>query len=134
MNTSDSGNVLIGLAGSPATMRNAVNFLREVGGIRVISPEKLLKLTETPPGVTIVPEVASYAEKMHLMGIMGYLIWAPPSKKTEFWELKEEPPRRVGRKLEFDSLDCHFSLEVDRDWRGQLWDLQNALQLRTKQS
>ena len=124
MSNDDYGNVLIGLAGDPVSMQSVVSFLRESDDARVISGKKLLSLSETPSGLTLVPDMKSFKEKNHLLGVRGYLIWCPaPGEKPSATD--------KYRSFEFYQSDCHWGLEFDGSWRRKLSALLAALQFRS---
>lgn len=137
MSDQEYGNVLIGLAGAPISMRSVVQFLRESDGARVISTEKLLKLKEVPSGLTVVPGLRSFKEKNHLMGIRGYLIWCPYPEYPGAWtpqtvrEAREAADANLYSAREFNSTDCHMTLEMGNTWKRQVSSLLAAFQYRS---
>lgn len=137
MSDNEYGNVLIGLAGAPISMRSVVTFLRDYDDALVISPRKLLELSEEPSGLTLVPGLRTFQEKNHLMGLRGYLIWCPYADYPGAWtpstvrEAKEAADSALYSAREFNSSDCHMVLEMDNTWQRKLATMYAAFQYRS---
>lgn len=133
MSDSEYGNVLLGLAGSPISIQSVVPFLESMDDALVVPGDDLMNMLDTPSGLIIVPDIKTFSQKNHLMGLRGYLIWVShprfPGALTPKM-VKEAREAAENAQREFNSSDCHLILDMDPDWKRSLATLLAALQYR----
>lgn len=133
MSETGYGNVLIGLAGAPKSISSVVHFLQEVDDATVVSAQDVFSLTDTPPGLTVVPDLRTFKQKNHLMGIRGYLIWTtlPKYRSAITPAMLKDAQDAANIAREFTSADCHTVLDMDETWKSTLSKLHAAYQYRS---
>lgn len=137
MNESEYGNILIGLAGSPISIQSVVPFLEAQGDALAVPAEDLIKMLDTPPGLILVPDIKTFSQKNHLMGLRGYLIWVSHPRFPGAWTPKtvQEAKEAANNPYkEFNASDCHLMLDMDADWKRKLSSFVAALQVRASRN
>lgn len=135
MNESEEyGNVLIGLAGSPISIQSVVPFLETQGDALVVPADDMMNMLDILPGLNVVPDIRTFSQKNHLMGLRGYLIWVSHPRFPGAWTPKTVQQAKEASEnplKEFNSSDCHLSLDMDENWKRKLSSLVAALQFRS---
>lgn len=133
MSDTEYGNVLIGLAGSPISIQSVVPFLETLDDALVVPADDLINMLDTPSGLIIVPDVKTFSQKNHLMGLRGYLLWLSHPQYAGAWTPKTVKEAREAAEnpyKEFNASDCHVNLDMTEDWKRKVSTLLAALQYR----
>ncbi len=133
MSDTSYGNVLIGLAGSPISIQSVVPYLEAQADALIVPADDLIQMLDAPNGLVLVPNVKTFSQKNHLMGLRGYLIWVSHPKFEGAWTpktVKEAKEAAENPYKEFNASDCHINLEMTDDWKRKISTTLAALQYR----